>query len=59
MINFIKELPSYILLLILTVIYVGCGFVIGYYYGYTDGQTDYVKHLNQLTNQDNQKSLSP
>ena len=48
MINFIKKIPSILLLVLLTVIYLTCGFVIGYHQGYKAGQEDYIMYINKV-----------
>lgn len=44
----LKKIPSFILLLILTVIYLGAGFLIGYHEGYKAGQSDYMEYINKI-----------
>ena len=46
--NFIKKIPNALLLIGVAIIYVGCGYLIGYYQGYQAGQIDYINYINQI-----------
>lgn len=46
--NFIKKIPSILLLVVLTIVYLVCGFVIGYHQGYKNGQEDYIVYINNV-----------
>lgn len=46
--NLFKKIPSFILFVLLAVVYIGCGFVIGYHQGYKAGQEDYIIYINKL-----------
>jgi len=43
--NFLKKLPLYLMFLIMSIIYLICGFIAGYFYGYKSGQIDYQQYL--------------
>jgi hypothetical protein len=49
MMDFLKKMPAFFLFLILSIVYLACGYMIGYYIGYTNGQQDYENYLNELT----------
>ena len=42
-----KKLLSFILFIVITGIYLVCGYIIGYHQGYKNGQTDYVEYINK------------
>lgn len=45
----IKErIPSYMLFLLLAIVYLGCGFLVGYHTGYNTGQKDYIMYIEKL-----------
>jgi hypothetical protein len=39
---------STVLLVVLALIYFGCGYMFGYYQGYKAGQRDYIYYINKL-----------
>lgn len=43
-----ENFPSYMLFLFLAVIYLGCGFLVGYHTGYQTGQKDYIMYIEKL-----------
>jgi len=45
--NFFKT-PSYVLLITLSLIYFGAGYLLGFYQGYSSGQKDYMFYVNKL-----------
>jgi hypothetical protein len=46
--NLIKNIPFFIMLVLLSIIYLACGYIAGYYYGYNQGQQDYFKFIENL-----------
>jgi hypothetical protein len=48
MMRFIKKIPSVLLFVLLAVVYITCGFVIGYHQGYREGQEDYIIYINNI-----------
>jgi len=46
--NLFKKIPSFFLFVLLAIVYIGCGFVIGYHQGYKAGQEDYIIYINKL-----------
>ena len=46
--KFIKQIPFVMLLIVLTLSYILCGYIIGYHQGYRTGQRDYVGYLNRI-----------
>jgi len=46
--NLLKKIPSFVLFVLLAVVYIGCGYVIGYHQGYKNGQEDYIIYINKL-----------
>lgn len=44
----LKKMPNYIIFLILTIIYVFCGFMVGYNEGYKDGKIAYMNYINNM-----------
>jgi len=48
MIAFIKKIPSVLLFLLLALVYITCGYVIGYHQGYKAGQEDYIVYINKV-----------
>jgi hypothetical protein len=46
--SFFKKIPSFILFILLALVYIGCGFVIGYHQGYKAGQEDYIVYINKF-----------
>lgn len=44
----IRKLPFYVLLFVLSVIYLACGFIAGYYLGYSQGQQDYFDFIEGM-----------
>lgn len=43
MMSFLKKIPYFIMLLILSMIYLSCGYLIGYYNGYNQAQKECVE----------------
>jgi hypothetical protein len=46
--KFIKKIPSIILFVLLAIVYLACGFVLGYNQGYKNGQNDYIQYINKV-----------
>lgn len=46
--SLLKKIPGFILFILLSIVYLGCGFVIGYHQGYKAGQDDYIIYINKL-----------
>jgi len=44
----IKKLPFFVLLFILSIIYLACGYIAGYYIGYNQGQQDYFNFIENV-----------
>lgn len=44
----IDSIPSFVLFLILSIVYFGCGYMIGHYQGYKLGQENYYKYVTEL-----------
>ena len=51
--DFIRKLPSFVLFLLLALVYLGCGYVAGYYQGYRAGQNDYMIYIENLLGNEN------
>lgn len=47
--EFLKKIPAFFFFIILSLVYLACGYVVGYYIGYNNGQTDYENYINELT----------
>lgn len=43
-----KQIPSYLLFVMLACVYLGCGFLVGYHTGYKAGQNDYIMYIEKL-----------
>lgn len=43
-----EQIPSYMLFLLLSIVYLGCGFLVGYHTGYSMGQKDYIMYIEKL-----------
>ena len=52
--NILKKIPSVFLFVLLALVYMTCGYVIGYHTGYKAGQDDYIIYINKIF--DNVKS---
>jgi len=48
MMKFIKKIPSVLLFTMLAIVYIACGYVIGYHQGYKSGQEDYIIYINKV-----------
>lgn len=60
MMRFIKKIPSALLFMLLALVYITCGYVIGYHQGYKAGQEDYIVYINKvLENADVGKTDKP
>ena len=46
--NFLKKIPSVILFVLLAIVYLACGYVVGYHQGYKFGQKDYIEYVNKV-----------
>lgn len=46
--NFNFKQPSYILFILLSIIYFLCGYAVGFYQGYYAGQKDYSVYINEV-----------
>lgn len=46
--NLFKKIPSFVLFVLLALVYIACGYVIGYHQGYKAGQEDYIIYVNKL-----------
>lgn len=46
--NLFKKIPSFVLFVLLAIVYIFCGYVIGYHQGYKAGQEDYIIYINKL-----------
>jgi hypothetical protein len=46
--NLLKKIPSVVLFVLLALVYIGCGFIVGYHQGYKAGQEDYIIYINKL-----------
>lgn len=44
----VKGIPSFVLFVLLAVIYLGGGYILGYNQGYRAGQEDYIAYLNKI-----------
>lgn len=40
--SYLRKLPSFVMLLIMGILYIAVGYIIGYYNGYEQGIKDYV-----------------
>ena len=52
--NILKKIPSVALFVLLALVYITCGYVVGYHNGYKAGQDDYIVYINKIF--DNVKS---
>lgn len=48
MIKFLKKIPTALSFILLTLVYIACGYVIGYHQGYKAGQKDYIIYMNKV-----------
>lgn len=46
--SILKKVPGIFLFVILTIIYLFCGYIFGYHQGYKAGQIDYNNYLNEV-----------
>jgi hypothetical protein len=46
--NFLKKIPSVVLFVLLAIVYLACGYVVGYHQGYKFGQKDYIEYVNKV-----------
>lgn len=46
--NFIKKVPFFVLILILSLVYLACGYIAGYFIGYNHGQQDYFNFIENI-----------
>jgi hypothetical protein len=49
MLEYLKKIPMFIVLSVISLLYLIIGFLVGYYFGYQSGQEDYLNYLNNLT----------
>lgn len=54
--NLFKKIPGFILMTLLAIVYLGCGFIVGYHQGYKAGQKDYISYINHLLNNSTQST---
>lgn len=57
--NIFKKIPSFVLFVVLAVVYVGCGYVVGYHQGYKAGQEDYIAYINRLFDDIKLQTVAP
>jgi hypothetical protein len=50
MIQLLKKLPFFFMFLLMSFIYLMCGYIAGYYYGYNQGQQDYYELVEKMHN---------
>jgi hypothetical protein len=48
-----KPLFSFFLIIVLTIVYVSCGYLVGYHRGYKEGQRNYVSYIESMLKKSN------
>lgn len=46
--NFMQILPTIVIYVLLTIIYLACGYVVGHHDGYKNAEKEYSKILNKI-----------
>jgi hypothetical protein len=44
----LKKIPTFVFMFLLALLYLACGYLVGYYQGYQSGQDDYADLLQQV-----------
>lgn len=44
----LKKIPSIVLFVLLAIVYITCGYIVGYHQGYKAGQEDYIIYINKV-----------
>jgi hypothetical protein len=48
----------YLLYILLAVVYLGCGYMIGFHQGYKTGQRNYISYIEKLLDESEVKKIS-